>query len=57
MQKVSEALPRPQLIPQAFRHLRDDSQSPDRHGIQEAYKSGPKQEYIIGTEGGRLTIF
>ena len=48
MQQIYEALHRPQIIPQDFRHRRDDSQSPDRHGMQEADKSGPKQNYIIG---------
>ena len=57
MQQVSEALPIPQLIPKAFRNQRDDSQSPYRHGMQEADRVRPKQEYSIGKEGRRLIIF
>ena len=43
MRQVSEALPRTRLIPQDFRHLREDSQSPDIHEIQEADKIRTKQ--------------
>ena len=57
VRQISEALTRPNLIPQAFSHWRDNSRSPDRYGMQESDKSGPKQEYSIGKEGGRLIIF
>ena len=57
MPQICKALPRLQIIPQIFWHQRDGSQSLYRHGIQEADKSGPKQEYIIGKEGGRFIIF
>ena len=47
MRKISEALPRPQLITQDFRHRCDNSQSPERHGMQESDKNTPKQEHSI----------
>ena len=48
MRQFYEALPRPHLTTQAFRHRRDNSQSPDRHGMQKYDKGGPKKEYSIG---------
>ena len=57
MQQISEALPRTQIIPQDFRHICDNSKSPERHVMQEADKIRPKQENIIVKEGGRLIIF
>ena len=56
MRQVYVALPRPQLIPKAFRHRRDDSQPPDRHGMQESDNGLPKQESSIVKEGGHLII-
>ena len=57
MQKISKALPRPQITPQYFKYQCEYSQSPERHGMKEANKNGTKQEYSIEKEVGPLIIF
>ena len=55
MRPISEALPRPQIIPQSFRHIRDDSQSPADMACKKPIKADPNKNTALSKKEAALS--